>query len=241
MDLVIGAPVLRREWILPRWFQHTEAACEKANLAPHYLFVCDERDEGTKKIIVDTTRALNRGCHIIHVVEQRGIPEVFVRIWDHPRYEWMVYLRNELLKGVRALDPELFLSLDTDILLHSDALVSMLDAMRTEEFDGVGGKAFLTPLGSGCWAPTWANLTIEERLERDNRDIVMQVDVIMAIKLMNRKLYNQDYQFHHQGEDIGFCKAAKKNGCYLGWDGRVTNRHVMTPEELSQVDQRCGF
>jgi hypothetical protein len=67
------------------------------------------------------------------------------------------------------------------------------------------------------------------------------VGVIMAIKLMTPPAYNVDYEWNHQGEDIGWSLAALARGLKLGWDSRTTTKHVFYPHLLDEVDPRCGY
>jgi hypothetical protein len=149
----------------------------------------------------------------------------------------MVELRNRLLQIVRLLDPPLFLSLDSDILLHPDALRNMIES--TDRFDVVGGKAFMTSTGSAC--PSWGFPTTGGGIHRSDAYGVFAVDIVMAIKLLTPKAYEVEYEFHGHGEDVGFSRNCRAAGLALGADARVCNKHVMTPEWLERIDERCGF
>lgn len=238
LEFVVGCPVYDRAWIMPRWFAHVEAACADLGVVPHYLFVGDPKDKATQTIIADSVTALNRTCHAIWVEEE---PHEYRRDWRAERYEHMIMLRNKLLEGVRAISPDYFLSLDSDILLHKEAITYLVNAQTQYDFHAVGGKCFLTPIGTGTWAPSWANLSPEQTLLREDRQTILVCDCIMAIKLMTPKAYEVDYAFHQQGEDIGWSVAAREAGCYLGFDGRIANKHIMSPEHLDVYDDRVGF
>lgn len=238
LEFIVGCPVYKRDWVLPYWFAHVEQACADLGVVPHYLFVSDPTDEPTQRVIEETVKALNRSCHAIYVEEPQHSGQ---RDWNAARYEHMIMLRNKLLEGVRALEPEYFLSLDSDILLHPEAITYLVNAQTQYDFHAVGGKTFLTPIGSGTWAPSWANLSAEQTLIREDRSTIMTCDCIMAIKLMTQKAYNVNYEFHPQGEDIGWSVAAKRAGCYLGFDGRIGSKHIMQPDHLHIVDDRVGY
>lgn len=229
-DLIIGCPVYRREWILPRWFEHVGKACATAGVEPVFAFVVDERDEPTVEAIAEHGGAG-------YVLSVRGDLHDGERRWNPRRYEWMVHLRNELLGIVRLAEPHLFLSLDSDILLHPDGLKCLMESV--ESCDAVGGKAYMTTTGTRH--PSWARLNSNNNLFRQESDGVFPVDVIMAIKLMTASAYSIDYEFSTQGEDIGWSTACRKAGLKLLWDGRVTNKHVMSPRHLDLVDKRVGF
>jgi hypothetical protein len=142
------------------------------------------------------------------------------------------------LKMVRELEPTLFLSLDSDIFLHRDALKMLVEGVP--RFSAVGGKAYMTP--TSTMFPSFMNFPRQGAIERyDHASGPVPVDVIMACKLMTSAAYNIDYVYHDQGEDIGWSLACKAAGLQLGWDGRVTNKHAMAPEMVSIIDERVGF
>jgi hypothetical protein len=169
-------------------------------------------------------------------IEEENVPEK--RVWNPERFHRMVYLRNLLLGAVRNLSPDHFLSLDSDILLHPRALASMME-LAGSSYDAVGGKAYMT--AKGTWCPSFGYISSSRGILRYESTDVLRVDAIMAIKLMTPSAYLVDYEFHEQGEDIGWSLACKREGVTLGWDGRVTNKHVMHEKALDALDQRCGF
>lgn len=232
-ELIIGCPVYKRAWILPRWFESVERACGVAGIDPVYAFVVDDRDTETLDVIWD-----HSGSGYVFCVHEREEHED-VRNWNGERYAWMAELRNELLGVVRLAAPSYFLSLDSDILLHPDAIRNMMETIQS--CDAVGGKAFLTELGTTC--PNWANLSTgpSRSLKRHNVDHVIDVGILMAVKLMTPSAYSIDYEAHRQGEDIGWSLACAKKGLRFKWDGRVANKHVMRPDLIDKFDERVGF
>ena len=226
----MGCPIAHRAWILPRWFDHVEAACSLAGLEPTYVFVADSDDPCV-------TIARKRARRLVMVHSPSPTKGDDTRRWDPERYAEMVRLRNLLLQAVRLGEPDVFLSLDSDILLHPWALDSMLESL--ERFDAVGGKCFMTKTATNV--PSWARLGREGQLQRMDADGVFDVDVIMAVKLMSPVAYLVDYVTDVQGEDTGWSKACRAAGVKLGWDGRVTSKHVMEPWMLDRVDERVGF
>jgi hypothetical protein len=229
MKLVIGCPVARRDWILPWWFDHVERACTDASVEPPtYVFVLP-RDDPCRETI-------EKRASLYVMLEAPSRPNDR-RDWRPKRYQEMVELRNDLLFTVRMIEPDAFLSLDSDILLAPTAITELLAELGN--FDAVGGKCFMTPSGRMC--PSYANMGRDSQLVRRDAVGCFEVDVIMAIKLMNPTAYNVDYQFHMQGEDIGWSLAARQAGLHLGWTGRVCSKHVLDPSMLNQTDVRCGF
>jgi hypothetical protein len=229
VKLVVGCPVSHREWILPTWFAHVRRAAEIAGLDPTYVFVVHPSDPCWRYIVDNYPDAT-----LVTAPFHRGRD---VRDWLPPRYHQMVELRNLLLAAVRVEQPDLFLSLDSDILLHPDQLKLMVEAL--DRFDAVGGRCYMT--ASGTRFPSWGRLTRTGGLQRIDGDGTFAVEVIMAIKLMSPKAYRVDYQFDLQGEDIGWSRACADAGVALGWDGRVIAKHVLAPHLLTARDIRVGF
>jgi hypothetical protein len=232
MKVVVGCPVLYRQWIMNDWFDHVERAFEKVDVEPVYAFVGDQILDPTFEIID------RRAKQVVVDVEPVTRPDDH-REWNQGRYRTMVDLRNRLLRLVRAATPQVFLSLDSDILLHPDAVALLLEDLEGGLYDAVGSRCFMTQTGRSC--PSWARLGPHGQLHRYDAAGFFPVQVIMAIKAMTRPAYLVDYELHAQGEDIGWSLAAGRAGVRLGWDGRVASKHVMAPELLHLRDPRCGF
>jgi hypothetical protein len=172
-------------------------------------------------------------CHLIPVEQE--MPGG--RNWgEQSRLHDMVHLRNELLLYVRKRDPELFFSLDSDILLHKDSLRNLLETVQN--YDAVGGKTYMTRVGTMC--PSYAQIR-DNRIRRSDFNGVTKVGAIMAMKLMTQQAYWVDYKYDSLGEDIGWSKNCKERGVTLGFDGRACSKHVMERADLFKTDKRCGF
>lgn len=233
MIVAVGCPVKNRAWVLPQWFQYVETAFEKVGLEPYYIFVAGTSDDGTDEILRESLRGKLGG---IAVSEERETgPE---RIWNPDRYQEMVDVRNQLLRCVREIQPDYFLSLDSDILLRDVALEKMLE--HAGSFDAVGSKVYLVPPPERV-APNYCFLRAGRMNRPDSEFFIPNVDVLMAIKLMSRAAYNVDYEFHFHGEDIGWSQNVKESGLSMAWDGTVISKHVMTPEWLTKPDPRVGY
>jgi hypothetical protein len=234
-EVLIGCPLRDREWILPKWKEHVLIACEAAGLAPSFVFVLDESESSMVEDWDSTTLVRISGDNPFLAGDDHD--------WNTERFKHMVFLRNSLLGAVREAEPELFLSLDSDILLHEDSLKSILDVFELHsDAWAVGGKAYM---GEGRWAPSYGMWNSKAAhgfgFSREPLDTVTRVDVIMGCKAMKYPAYQTDYKYHHWGEDIGWSSnIAQRNGL-LWWDGRVTNKHVMKKEMLEKIDGRCGY
>lgn len=235
-DMIVGCPVLRREWIIGPWVEAVEESCARAGVTPSYAFVGDRRDPTW-----DALRAsgpADRVAWLDHVTED--VDQPFVRNWTPDRHVRMVALRNTLLERVRKTAPRLFFALDSDVLLHPDTVSDLLEA--GEGFDAIGAACYLTVDGlarpnCGWFAPG----TFDMRRSVMAPLTTFRVDALLAAVLMTPTAYAIDYEFHPQAEDVGWSAAATRAGLRLGWDNRHVNKHVFGPEMLDTVDERVGW
>jgi hypothetical protein len=234
IDLLVGCPVASRGWILPAWFEHVRKACAQAGVQPSFLFVASREDAETVAVIEEQTALGGEHCLILDSAEA---PRSDVRVWGQERYAHMVRLRNQLLEGVRIVAPRMFLSVDSDILLHPDVIANMIQTAG--RFDAVGGRLYMTP--TGVQIPSYGMWKRDGAIRRADAEGVFKVDVIMALKLMTPRAYHVDYRDHRHGEDIGWSRACQEAGVKLGWDGRVISKHVLSPQMHGVVDRRVGW
>lgn len=233
-ELVIGCPLRDRMWILPLWFERVATALKSAGMdKPLLVFVGDVNDE-SMQYAEREAEARGWGCSLVPVTEPQ---EPYSREWNIDRYRYMVDLRNRLLTEVKEWAPQVFWSLDSDILVHEDALKSAIDAL--DRFDAVGQRCYMTE--HGTWCPSYCNFTEGGGLLRYDGDGCFPVDCIMASKVMSPRAYDIAYEVHEQGEDIGWSKECRRFGVKLGWDGRTVSKHVMGIEFLHLIDPRCGY
>lgn len=236
MRLMVGCPVSHRDWILPLWHEHVVKAAEGVTDDLKFIFLASPDDTETIRVCEEITP---------FVVKHRQPPREDVRTWNTLRYEDMKEYRNRLLKEVRQHRPDFFLSLDSDILLHPEAIKGMLEVYTDKSSKGcwaVGGKTYMTVVGRSCPSyGQWRESNHNCGIKREEYSDVLMVDVIMAIKLMSPAAYNVSYAFHHWGEDLGWSSNVRALGGKLWWDGRYVNKHVMERKQLDLIDPRCGF
>lgn len=236
MRLVVGCPVRQRSWVITHWLDHVEAAAAAVGVTPHYLFVGNPQEDQTFPVLANHCAYLQRTWAVSRTNEPDATD---TRVWDEDRFAHMVVLRNQLLGAVRELKPDYFLSLDSDILLHPEALTHLFESI--ERFGAVAGATFMTPKGTQCPNYGWlSGMTGLSRREPTHVGVI-PVGVIMALKLMTPAAYGVDYELHPQGEDIGWSAACARAGVKFGWDNRSVSKHVMSPESLQVVDDRAGW
>lgn len=247
-SILIGGPVSRREWIIEHYIRAVEHSVNKQRLNHAFIFLGDVANDPTFGLIHSMCVGTHK-CFLLDVGKET--PVAYPHAWTHDDYHRMVALRNRLLQEVRRLQPDYFLSLDSDILLAEPTIGQLLETV--ERYDAVGGKCYMTqprkdpyPEGAlevvaGTHAPSYGKLLLNGNMRRFNSEAVFDVDILMAIKLMTPKAYNIDYKWDHRGEDLGWSENCRKAGLKLGWDGRTANKHVWEPRYLDLVDQRVGF
>lgn len=224
---VVGCPVHRREWIFAKYLEHVLVACDNAGVEPSFVFVGTEDDPSWAEI----PEGLD--VSFVHLDEPR---EAIARHWSVERFNYMGYLRNIMLKKVRDIGPDVFLSLDSDILLHEDALRLGLETLG--EADAVGLGCYMTPVSKA--APNYGYLKGTKFVRGLAEHETAAASVLMAAVLMSQKAYNVDYEDHSKGEDIGWSIACGRANLKFLWDNRRTSKHVMGPEWLERDDPRVS-
>ena len=187
MKILIGCPVKAREWIIGSYIEYAYEAAKKVTDDFAFVFVAPEQDHATLQEIDRKSRELSVTSWVAFTTEETGEDR---RVWNKARYEHMVYLRNTLLRQVREsqMKPDYFLSLDSDILVHPDQIKSLVDNIG--DYDAIGGKAHLSVTGNRN--PTYGIIKrnhTDGSFRRSDHIGLMDVDIIMAIKLMTPKAF----------------------------------------------------
>lgn len=234
VKLLVGCPVWHRAWVMPAWFAALDRALGVAHATAEFVFVGDPgRDPETWGVIEDF--AFGRYTTLA-VPEERTHGG---RDWTTPgRLERMVELRNVLLGEVRRQGPELFLSLDSDVLVHPLALRHLVLACR--EHPIAGGLTYMTPRdvrasSLGRFGPQGNFVRIQTRAES------CPVDIVMACVMMTPAAYAVDYEHHPWGEDVGHAKALRRAGLHPVGCATYVSHHVMDPTMLERPDARSDW
>jgi hypothetical protein len=235
MKLLIGCPTVKRDWILPLWKQHVDAAIPDGVRAD-FIFLMPKWDTESFLLSLDWKNT--------SVIQTEESEREDIRRWgDINSFTHMAQVRNTLLAQVRQIKPDYFLSLDSDILLHSDAISNLIETAKQYEAHAVGGATFFDPVDAkvtnvGKWQDP-ATMKKFFRIQSDG--VVHPADIIMGIKLMDNLAYNVNYEHHNLGEDLGWSKNMARAKAKIFFDGRVKNKHCMSPEWLDRIDKRVGF
>lgn len=232
--LIIGCPVKGREWMIEPWIDAVRTAVSIAEIPYTFFFLIDDGDP----VIEEIDRVCkSRDVQAFYRTHRSYTDPFKEHNWSEARIEYMVELRNSLLETVREYGPDYFLSLDSDILLHPEAISGMLS--MTNKHAAVGGKTYLT---RNSKLPSYAMINkFSKNMIRTDIDHTVTVDVIMAIKLMTSEAYNINYSYDRRGEDIGWSLNCKAAGLKLGYDGRYASKHIMERTMLDTIDKRVGY
>lgn len=240
MELVIGAPVFQRAWVLDEWFSHLAGQG-----LPHDLQVRDVTillndggsSDGTLDIIDEWDERVGWSVEVIDSSDHGE--HVASRAWSGKRYSLMADLRNQLLARVRELRPTYYWSHDTDILAPPETLMTLLEGQG--RFDGTAPTVYMTE--HSTLHPNSMRFIHGDRVRRTvpKGPDFWRVGVAFASVLMNKELYAVDYAGHEQGEDIGWGLNARRAGLTFGVHPGCKCKHVMTLSQLGRVDHRVGF
>ena len=239
LRIVAGCPLKDREWIINKWIWHLDHAVSELDQEVDLtlLFVGDKNDSTAISLMPLIEQGAVIYEYVDEATEDPGLQ--YKRAWSKHRYQHMVFLRNALLGRVREMNPDYFLSIDSDILVNPASVKHLIEIQRETGAWAVGGKAFMS---SSCEAPSygyWYDPHKKQNFHRKNADEVKKVDVIMAYKLMTPDAYNVNYKLHSTGEDAGWCSQIPRGKLY--WDGTIVNKHVMHRNGIDTVDKRCGY
>lgn len=213
VKLAIGMPVFERAWCLPLWFDCLEAQ----DLVPKeditLCFAYSKSYDGTYDIL--RYRGDEYGDLLIY---QYDLPTYSSRE-NMARFNELAALRNALLDMVKETDADYFLSWDNDILFPPRALQHLFI-----DKDAVGACIDMGGIDEEMGHPSVMHFPQHEMEVAYRRpwseykqDEPFQCDIIMAVKLMKKKVYsNTRYRWDAVGEDIGWCHDCEEKG-YERW------------------------
>lgn len=235
MKIALGAPVAERAWILPDWFE----ALSKQTVQPDYFcFVYSESQDETLQLLTDL---LPEGADLeifasslpFYSREQRGADPK-----DPWRAHHMARLRNKLRYLFLRTDADVFVSLDTDILLQDPQTLEKL--LATLE----GNYALASPLvnlharddllcaNAGFWVDRRYD-DFKQAWQRCDENTVaayrspVQIEVPMAAFAIKRFAMGMcRYRAHELGEDLGFAQSLSQHGFRCAWLPELKTRHV---------------
>lgn len=247
--VMIGCPVYQRAWILPYWFKAIEAQDFPLSNVGFTFLVSPTGDEETKEALFEfqgkhpelrcfdlvTDESNDHHGHIDGGNGRR-------RLWNKHRYSRMAMMRNQLMDQVVCYDPDRYFSLDSDILIEDPTTLSQLFEM-TKDKGAVAPLCFMVPPGGDPEGRfpnvmTWAGGTPNAGGFRQHGleyGKLFKADIVMASVMMDRATYTRSrYQYHRQGEDLGWASQCARLGIDLWSASNIYAAHVMYKEELDE-------
>jgi hypothetical protein len=232
--ITIACPVYKRDWILPAWFHFIENQSYSLDKIG-FLFELGTDDQKTYEVLLAWKRMhpevkifdLEVRDDLTHSSHEEG-----TRRWTHDKYHNMISMRNSLLDKVKEIKPDAHLSLDSDILLTNPNTIELLLSHIHSGADAVNPLMFMTPFDTRfpsvmSWIPN-SGYEKAQRLEQYPLGRYFKSDVIMAAKMMSSDVYmNSRYEFHPQGEDLGWSKSCAEKGYELFCASYIYSPHIM--------------
>lgn len=233
LELVIGCPIYKRDWIFPYWI----SCIENQNIdfsKIGFVFEASPDDEQTIEMLIRYRNArpdipefiIDIKPDVPHFIHEEG-----TRTWSMSKYENMVNLRNTMLNKVRELNPNYFFSLDSDILLTNPNTIQLLISHIQSGADAVSPLMFMTPMDKMYPSVmNWENEPGKRGYRKPNYSLgeYFKSDIIMAAKMMSKDVYNNvNYSLHSQGEDLGWSANAAKLGYNLYSASYIYAPHIM--------------
>lgn len=240
MKLLIGCPIYKRDWIFPMWV----AALERQSIPLSdigFIFETSPNDESTISMM-NRWRSVHPEIPLFEMNERPDLPHFEhvenSRQWTMSKYQNMISLRNSLLKRAREIEPEYYLSLDSDVIMKNPSSLELMIGHIKDGADAVNTLMFMTPFDTKFPSVmTWKNDEENRAYREDSYPIgqFFKADVIMAAKMMSKEVYKTvNYQFHVQGEDLGWCTDARSKGFQLYCASYIYSPHIMHRSMLEQ-------
>jgi len=234
MKLMIGCPTYKRTWMLPLWIRClVNQSISFDNIG--FAFEVSPDDQETIDALNAWKKYDKRIPHFTINVRE-DIPhfqhENNGRQWTISKYSNMVSLRNSLLETVRNISPDYYLGLDSDILFTNPNTIELLIAHCKSGADAVNPLMFMTPFGTMYPSVmNWRSDVVGKAFREQQYPLgtYFKSDVIMAAKMMNRRVYDSiNYSVHEQGEDVGWSWSCKEAGYSLFCASYIYAPHIMS-------------
>lgn len=232
MKLAIGMPVFERSWVLPLWFQCLEAQ----SLAPKeditLCFAYSKGYDGTYEILRHYGEQYGNVMIYDYDLKTYSVRE------DMSRFHELTALRNGLLSMARETSADYFLSWDNDILFPPGRLSCMFESASEKTAVGalmdMGGRDDVMGHPSVMeFGATPYEVAFRRPFSTYPTDYAFKCDVIMAVKLMGREVYeNTEYRWDPIGEDIGWCRDCNEKGYDRYLEPRARGYHLYDKESV---------
>lgn len=243
MKIALGAPIGNdRGWVIPAWQERILAQTLRPS---YYCFVFSPWEGGPPMVVPEGWESgfgevLSRTSRLPFLprAERNSDPT------DPHRATHFSKLRNELRALFLQTDADVFVSLDTDILLDDPTTLERLVATIAEGWDTASPVLFLHSAGeaSECYnAGYWSAGTPGDPRRiwyragnfEAGRPAPLKIDIPMAAVAIRRHVLGMcAYHPHECGEDLGFADALDQRGYRSAWLTDLRARHVWKASEL---------
>lgn len=234
MKYLIGCPVFKRDWILPEWFKCIEAqSVDLTDIGFLFLMSAQDKDPDTYKVIFDWQAKHPEVAHfniIEDAAHKHRAHAPGTRAWRLPDFKKMATMRNTLLEHVRVLQPEVYFSLDSDILISNPHTLETL-SRELVNFNAVSPLAYMSPADTRHPnVLSWKRVPGQETIRTGKYPIgtVYKSDIIMAAVMMDPEAYTKShYVTHPAGEDVGWAYVMNCNRLTMGHVSNIYTPHIM--------------
>lgn len=243
MLVIIGLPVYDRAWILPVWFE----AILKQDWPLEdlgFIFETAPDDKETLDVLWDfQTKHPEIRCFevVVNLQDQHYTHPEGGRVWSKERYHTMAKFRNNLLDRACCHQPDRYFSLDSDVILENPRTISELVQLTTQpNIHAVSPLMFMT--AEGIAFPNsmyWLEQPGGKARRRPDYHFgtVYKSDIIMAAVMMTPAVYrNVRYQWHTQGEDLGWSTQCAMRGYELYVASYIYAAHIMSRAKLAEYE-----
>ncbi len=222
--IMIGCPIRNRAWILPDYLQAILNFDYPAELI-ELCFIVNDCQDSTPAILSDFAAAHENPVYLYYDNQdhsgkhQRG----------YYNFRRLAHLRNQLITAFLRTDCEYLFSLDSDIIMPPESIMTLLGAQR----DIISALVW-----NGGDIGSHDTYNILKQAENGDylhiREFpvngVFEVDCTGAAYLLRRRVLSEfmiRYDADYGAEDIGFCKSAQRAGIKLYCHSGVRGRHFM--------------
>lgn len=240
MELIIGCPIYKRNWIFPYWISCIEnQGIDMSKIG--FIFEASREDEATLEML-KRYRENNQKSPLFEINFRDDITHhehaENSRMWTLSKYENMASMRNSLLKRVREIQPNYYYSLDSDILLTNPNTITLLTSHIKQGADAVSTLMFMTPVSTMYpGVMNWVDSETDKAFRKEEYPLgtYFKSDIIMGAKMMSKQIYNNvDYKIHAQGEDLGWSANARELDYNLYCASYIYTPHIMNRTMLSE-------
>lgn len=232
--VTIGCPVRNRAWNMKAYLLSLERTIYPQESIGFCFLVNDSTDE-TLEMLRDWKSKKEQNYKFIDIKEVNlgAIPDERTAATRREIYHHLADVRNRLLDMVQRRDTDYFFSVDSDILIQHNTLAKLVG----EDKDVCAALVHNDRNINRKWPNRFVNIMVASNGQyKHYKDYpindTFEVDVTGAVYLISKSVYNTiRYEWHKQGEDIGFCENAKRAGFKIYCNSELYCYHLMNQQK----------